>query len=242
MISKSDIKFIKSLNQKKYRQKEGCFIVEGIKGIEEFLKSSFKLKKIFSLTDCFNSPENLTQIVTQNELKKISNLVSPNQAVALFEIPPKKTISESGLIISLDDVRDPGNLGTIIRLCDWFGIKEIVCSLKTVDCFNPKVVQASMGSLTRVDLHYVDLNQWLKTIKLPKIGTFLNGENIYQTTLPEEAVIILGNEANGISNDIQELIDMKITIPQFGHQLQTESLNVATATAITLSEFLRRKS
>ena len=240
MISKSEIKIIKSLNQKKYRQKERSFIVEGVKGIEEFLKSSFKLKKIFSLSENFDAPQDLIQVINQNELKKISNLISPNQALAIFEIPKKKPINDRGLVVALDDVRDPGNLGTIIRLCDWFGIKQIVCSIQTVDCFNPKVVQASMGSLTRVDLHYVDLRHWLQTTKLLKLGTFLNGENIYQTALPKEAVIVLGNEANGIKDDIQQLIDLKITIPQFGHQLETESLNVATATAITLSEFLRR--
>ena len=240
MISKSELKLIKSLNQKKYRQKELSFFVEGKKSIEEFLKSNFKLKKIFTVDDCFDTPKNLTQIITQEELKKISSLVTPNQALAIFEIPPQNTIIEKGIVLALDDIRDPGNLGTIIRLCDWFGVTDIICSLNTVDCFNPKVVQASMGSLTRVHMHYMDLSEWLNTTQLPKIGTFLSGENIYQTQLPKSGVIILGNEARGISEKIEGLIDHKVTIPQFGQQLNTESLNVATATAIVLSEFVRR--
>ena len=144
---------------------------------------------------------------------------------------------EKGLILALDDVRDPGNLGTIIRLCDWFGIEQLVCSNETVDCYNPKVVQATMGSLTRVKVLYTDLNQFIAETSLPTFGTFMDGESIYKASLPGEGVIIMGNEANGISKDIQDLVHSKIGIPRFGNLKATESLNVAAATAIILSAF-----
>lgn len=139
----------------------------------------------------------------------------------------------------LDAIRDPGNLGTIIRLCDWFGIEQIICSVDTVDCYNPKVIQATMGSLSRVSVSYLNINECLQNTKLPVYGTCMDGTSIYSENLPEKGIIIMGNEANGISENIMELISHKITIPRFGKLKETESLNVATATAIVLNEFKR---
>lgn len=240
MLSKNQIKLIKSLTQKKYRQQFGLFKVEGIKGVEEFLNSNFKLETLYTTKTIFDAPKNLTVEISEVELKKISSLKNPNIALAIFKIPEASEINSKGLIIALDDVRDPGNLGTIIRLCDWYGVKDLVCSTNTVDCYNSKVVQATMGSLTRVNTTYLNLENFLKTTNTEVFGTFMNGENIYTSQLPKEGVIVLGNEANGISERIKALVDKKITIPQFGDHKETESLNVANATAIVLSEFRRQ--
>ncbi|WP_411893522.1 TrmH family RNA methyltransferase [Winogradskyella sp. A2] len=240
MLSKNQIKLIKSLGQKKHRQQEELFIVEGIKGINEFLNSEFELDQLYTTQPIFEIADNKVVFINENQLKRISSLKNPNTALAIFKIPESKPPVESDLTVVLDDVRDPGNLGTIIRLCDWYGIRQIICSTNTVDCFNQKVVQATMGSLTRVNIYYTDLRDFLKSTDLEVLGTFMNGENIYTAKLPEKGLIILGNEANGISIGIEELIDRKITIPQFGDLKNTESLNVANATAIVLSEFKRR--
>lgn len=242
MVSKSQIKLITSLQQKKYRNKTGLFLVEGLKGIFEFLHSSFELHELYTVdTALFDvSPKKIIS-VTESELKKISQLTTPNKALALFKIPEPLAAKDSGLTVVLDDVRDPGNLGTIIRLCDWFGVQQLVCSLNTVDCYNPKVVQATMGSLTRVPIIYTNVVDYLDENSLPIYGAVMNGDNIYKSTLPEKAVLVMGNEANGVSKEVENLINKKITIPRFGTLQQTESLNVATATAILLSEFKRSK-
>ena len=177
--------------------------------------------------------------VTDAELKKISALTTPNTCLAIFKIPATISFLQNGLIVALDDVRDPGNLGTIIRLCDWFGIKTLFCSEETVDIYNPKVVQATMGSIGRVNVVYGDLENLLAETKLPIFGTFMDGKNIYQENLPNEGIIVMGNEANGISKTIEKLVSERIAIPRFGDLQATESLNVATATAIILSEFKR---
>lgn len=216
------------------------FIAEGIKVVEELLNSSLILSKLYC-TESYSNPlgiKNL-QIITEKELGQISEFSNPNQVLGIFEIPQEKVSSEKGLTVALDEINDPGNLGTIIRLCDWFGVQKIVCSENTVDCFNPKVVQASMGSLSRVIVHYTDLKKYLTADDRTVYGTFINGANLYKKDLGKEAIIVLGNEANGISKDIEALVDEKLSIPQFGSQRETESLNVATATAIFLSEFKR---
>lgn len=238
MLSKSQIKLITSLKQKKYRQAEGFFVAEGIKTINELLDSSIKLHYLFT-TKSFNNNAIEEVIVTENELKKISFLKSPNQALAVFYIPKQKPINNDGLIVALDNVRDPGNLGTIIRLCDWFGIKELVCNNETVDCYNPKVIQATMGSIKRVNISYVSLNTFLNNYKSDIFGAFMEGENVYKSSLPKHGVLVMGNEANGVSKEIEGLITKKISIPRFGDLQATESLNVATATSILLSEFKR---
>jgi RNA methyltransferase, TrmH family len=240
MVSKNQIKLINSLQQKKYRIEHQLFIAEGVKVIQELLQSKIVLEHLYATNESFSSFEITTKTeVTNQEMKKISVLSSPSSCLALFRIPKQYKVDSSGLIVALDAIRDPGNLGTIVRLCDWFGITQIVCSNETVDLFNPKVVQATMGSIARVNVSYLDLNQLIKESKLPIFGTFMNGENIYNETLPKEGIIVFGNEANGISSEIERNIKNRIAIPQFGTIQETESLNVATATAIVLSEFRR---
>ena len=243
MVSKSQIKLITSLEQKKHRTKNGLFIVEGKKGIEEVLDSNFELHSLFTTKEIFDAPKEKTQLISEAELKKISNLKSTQLALALFEIPNSSDIDLKGLVVALDGVRDPGNLGTIIRLCDWFGVKTLICSKDTVDCYNSKVVQATMGSITRVNIHYLDLELFLKenNSKL-SYGAFLEGEDLYATKNTTDAILVLGNEANGISAEVEKLIATKINIPPFSQINRTESLNVATATAVLLSEFRRKEN
>lgn len=242
MFSKSQIKLIKSLSHKKFRLKQRLFIIEGKKGIFELLNSRLRLHSLYTTEDIFDAPRNLSFGISQAELKKISNLSTPQTALAVFHIPEAKKPAPDGLTVVLDGIQDPGNLGTIIRMCDWFGIKDLVCSHGTVDCYNPKVVQATMGSIARVNIVYLDLPEFIKeaTKKLPVYGAFLEGNNLYAQVLPAEGIVVMGNEANGISPEVKELISQKLFIPQFGESAETESLNVATATAIFLSEFRRR--
>ena len=240
MLSKSQIKLIKSLAQKKFRNKHELFIVEGLKGVGEFVDSDFELVSLFTTGETFDISDDRLNFVEKSELKKITSLKTPQEVLAVFKIPRQNIVKTEGLVLALDGVRDPGNLGTIIRLCDWFGVENLICSLDTVDCYNPKVVQASMGSLARVNITYLDLHEYLKQQKeFPIYGTLLQGENIYESELKESAIVVMGNEANGISKEIESLIIDKITIPQFGKNQSAESLNVATATSIVLSEFKR---
>jgi TrmH family RNA methyltransferase len=238
MVSKNQIKLISSLQQKKQRIAHQLFIAEGIKGIQELLDASFELDHLYTTQNDFEMVSNNQKtVVSDADLKKISALATPNTCLAVFKMPKEKKIEASGLILVLDSVRDPGNLGTIMRLCDWFGIQQLICSKETVDIYNPKVVQATMGSIARVNVSYIDLNDFLTTTSLPVFGTFMNGDNIYKTALPQEGIIVMGNEANGISPELEKIIKNRLTIPRFGTIQKTESLNVATATAIVLSEF-----
>ncbi|MGM8361481.1 TrmH family RNA methyltransferase [Flavobacterium sp. ARAG 55.4] len=240
MVSKNQIKLITSLQQKKYRISHQLFFAEGVKVIQELLDSNFELEHLYTTQYDFEEVSGIKKsLIHENDLKKISALATPNSCLAVFKIPQEKEIATSGLIIALDDIRDPGNLGTILRLCDWFGVRQVVCSKETVDIYNPKVVQATMGSITRVNVAYVDLEHYIAETDLTVFGTFMDGENIYQSNLPQQGVIIMGNEANGISEGVEELIEKRISIPRFGDLQKTESLNVATATAIVLSEFKR---
>ncbi|SEA48369.1 RNA methyltransferase [Bizionia paragorgiae] len=240
MLSKSQIKVITRLKQKKYRVQDGIFVAEGIKVINELLESHLELQQLFT-TVSFGTALEKEQLITEAELKKISFLKTPNKALALFKIPQQQAIPTNQFVVALDNVRDPGNLGTIIRLCDWFGVEELVCNTETVDCYNPKVIQATMGSITRVNVSYIDLESYLKASNSPVFGAFMDGDNVYKTTLPETGILVLGNEANGISPEIEALVTNRIAIPRFGALQATESLNVATATAILLSEFKRGK-
>jgi TrmH family RNA methyltransferase len=239
-ISKNQLKLITSLSQKKYRQKHHLFIAEGIKVVNELLNSSLEVEILFCADDFKTaiSEDKITRI-SELELKKISSLKSPNKVLGIFKIPEEKQLENTGLIVALDAINDPGNLGTIIRLCDWFGISQLICSKDTVDCYNQKVVQASMGSLTRISIHYTDLEDYVSTTNLPTFIADMDGENIYKTILPKEGIIILGNEANGVSKEVKKQIQRTISIPRFGKTQETESLNVATAAAILLSEFKR---
>ena len=239
MLSKSQIKLIASLKQKKQRQQLGFFVVEGVKTKKKLLQSQFVLHQLYT-TETFNIDARNEVLISEADLKRISFLITPNKALAIFKIPEEKAVETHGLIVALDAVRDPGNLGTIIRLCDWFVVKKLVCSNETVDCFNPKVIQATMGSITRVTISYVDLGDFLKSTKLPVFGAFMEGENVYRSKLPEQGILVMGNEANGVSKEVEAIITNKISIPRFGDLQATESLNVATATAILLSEFRRK--
>ena len=178
--------------------------------------------------------------ITEKALHRISNLTTPNKALALFEIPPAEALELHDITIALDDVRDPGNLGTLIRLCDWFGVRNIVCSKETADCYNPKVVQASMGSLARVHVLYTDLPPFLSKTEIPVFAADAKGKNVYTTKLPEKAILVMGNEANGVSEAVMKLSQERLSIPNFSHMQEAESLNVAVATAILLSEFRRK--
>jgi TrmH family RNA methyltransferase len=239
-ISKNQVKVITSLSQKKYRQKHKLFIAEGIKVVNELLNSSFEIDTLFAV-DNFITDVSVDKIIriSEKDLQKISNLKTPNKVLGIFKIPDEIPLQINGVTIALDAINDPGNLGTIIRLCDWFGVSQLVCSNDTVDCYNQKVVQASMGSLKRTSIIYTDLETYLQEIQLPTFIADMDGKNIYKSTLPKEAILIMGNEANGVSDEIKVLIKNKISIPRFGETQETESLNVATATAILLSEFKR---
>lgn len=240
MVSKNQIKRITALHQKKFRQQEKQFIAEGEKLVLELLNAGFTLVQLFAADPVFSAidvPQK--QWAGAEELRKLSALQTAPNCLAVFEMPVTPTFVADGLIVALDSVRDPGNLGTIIRLCDWFGVSQLLCSADCVDVYNPKVVQATMGSLSRVAVHYVDLPKVLADVDLPVLGTFMQGENVYSTVLPSRGVLVLGNEANGISDNIAGLVTKKLSIPRFGALQKAESLNVATATAILLSEFRR---
>ena len=240
MISKNQIKFITSLQQKKHRQSHRLFIAEGVKVIQELLLSNFELEHLYITEQLFKSVEFTKKtLISEGELERLSSLSTANNCLALFKIPNEKPIQTNPIIVALDDIRDPGNLGTILRLCDWFGIHQIVCSNETVDVYNPKVIQATMGSIARVNLTYLDLPIYLREVNIPIFGTFMDGKSVYKEKLPKEGILVFGNEANGISKEVEQLINYKLAIPRFGELQKTESLNVATATAIFLSEFKR---
>jgi TrmH family RNA methyltransferase len=241
MVSKNQIKLINSLQQKKYRKLHNLFIAEGKKVIQELIDAHFSLEHLFVTKTNLFDQKYAANLILDSELKKISALTSANDCLAVFKIKENSTSTSSGLELALDTIKDPGNMGTIIRLCDWFGISKIICTEETVDMYNPKVVQATMGSLARVNVVYTNLETYLKATDLEIFGTFMEGENIYTKELPASGILVMGNEANGISSEIESLVTQKISIPRFGNLQQTESLNVATATAIFLSEFKRNK-
>ena len=239
MLSNNVIKIITSLGSKKYRQKYNLFVVEGVKNIGEVIKSSIKIKELFITEDLWPEISSIKKtIIDEKDLKKISFLTTPNVGLALCELPETEGLNElSGLTIALDDIRDPGNLGTIVRLADWFGVENIICTKESVDLYNPKVIMSTMGSFSRVKVHYIDLESFLSTYNGNIFGTFMEGESIYGNTLPQNGVLVMGNEANGISKEIEKLTTHKISIPFFGANGNTESLNVAVATSVILGEF-----
>ncbi|MEB8330242.1 RNA methyltransferase [Flavobacteriaceae bacterium KMM 6897] len=238
MVVKSQIKFIKNLQQKKYRIEHKLFVAEGIKLVRELLDSDFEVYGIYTTDLGLLQEQEGIHLVSESDLQKMSGLKSPNKILAVFHFPKDRELKITDWVVVLDDVRDPGNLGTIIRLCDWFGIDQLVCSLNTVDCFNPKTLQATMGSVGRVNIFYTDLIHFLENTKLPKYGAFMDGATVYKEELPKKGILVLGNEANGVSEEVEAMMTKKITIPQFGKS-NTESLNVATATAILLNEIRR---
>lgn len=237
-LSKAQIKWVRSLQQKKNRDAEGVFVAEGAKCVEE-LRSAFEL--ILLVT-----PENASEV----EIAQMSNLRTPQGVIGVFHkgeaIGDRRWAIGDGIIVALDGVQDPGNLGTIIRTCDWFGVHDIYCSKDTADCYNPKVVQATMGALARVRVHYIDLVMWLQEVREAGVnvyGTLLEGGNMYEKGAivdKSTGVIIMGNEGNGISPEVRQLITHPIRIPSYPADAETsESLNVGIATAIVLAEFRR---
>jgi len=241
MLSKNQMKFIHQLEQKKYRQREGLFVAEGPKVVGDLIECGYRPRHLYAVEKWIEShPDTNVITVSEEELKKVSFLQHPQQVLAVFPIPnaDMERPLHPQLYLALDGVQDPGNLGTIIRIADWFGISTIFCSPDTADAWNPKVVQATMGSIARVHIIITDLAKLMQETTLPIYGTLLNGESIYQKTLTEEGIIVMGNEGNGISAPIRRLIQHRLLIPPF-HK-GAESLNVAIATAITCSEFRRR--
>ncbi|MES2419314.1 MAG: RNA methyltransferase [Bacteroidota bacterium] len=245
MLSKSQISFIKSLHQKKYRKENGIFIIEGIKSILEFTNSSYQLHSIYydpaylSLLPKF--PANIKLFEVNNaELVKISTLQSPQGILALVNIPAAQKITIANLrnkfSLVLDNIQDPGNFGTIIRTADWFGIEQVICSMQTVEAYNPKTVQSTMGSLARVKVFYTDLEDFISESRLPVFSALLNGQSIYKTNWGHEGLILLGNEGHGITENLLKATTTAVTIPRVG---QTESLNVAVSAAIFCSELYR---
>ena len=250
MISKNEIKSIKALAVKKIRQEKGLFIAESHKLVEELL-GVMECTLVVATEEWVNknsrSVKNIrTEIVSETVLKQISLLQTPQDVLAVFRIPNHQSsieIAEKELVLALDNIQDPGNLGTIVRIADWFGIKNIFCSIGTADIYNPKSIQATMGAIARVKLHYMDLQKELGKLKkkIPVYGTLLNGKDIYKSVLTENGIIIMGNEGNGISKEVCSLVTDPLSIPSYPADAPTsESLNVAVATAITCAEFRRR--
>lgn len=231
-ITKNQVKLIRSLQQKKYRKENNLFVVEGIKNIEELLKSNFEIDSLYATNDWDGVYDN-TISVSNKALNQMSSLSTADKVLALVKIPEVKKTTTEGLILVLDNINDPGNLGTIIRTADWFGVSQIVCSENSVDCYNPKVVQSTKGSIFRTNISYTNLQSFLEGVNLPVYGATLNGENIRKEKL-KEGVILMGSESHGIKDDLMKFVTNEIFIPKFG---EAESLNVAIATSIILHEF-----
>ena len=245
MISKNQIKFIKQLELKKYRQREGLFVAEGPKVVGD-LMTRYRPTAVYATDDYTPPCAAEVQRISDDELRKVSFLQHPQQVVALFPLPSHQmlpsSVSTTELTLALDGVQDPGNLGTIIRIADWFGINRIVCSEETADAWNPKVVQATMGSIARVDISYTDLSAWIdqQPEGTPVYGTLLDGDDIYAQELSEGGVIIMGNEGKGLTEKVRRRVTRRLLIPSYRKDDTAESLNVAIATAIVCSEFRRR--
>ena len=245
MISKSQISFVKSLQQKKIRKEHGLFIVEGLKSVSEFIQSDYIVDTIFYTSNVISKLGKLSHNIKAIEistldLTKISALTSPQQTLALVKIPAARELTpkllKGSFTIALDGIQDPGNLGTIIRTADWFGVALLICSENTVDGYNSKVVQATMGSWSRVHIAYTNLDKFLEDIDIPIFGAVMHGQSIYKTDFGKEGILILGNEGNGISPEIIRRIKYPVTIPRFG---KAESLNVAVSASIFCSEIRR---
>lgn len=234
-VSKAQIKLVRSLQQKKFRDELGLFIAEGDKCVEE-------LQKAFELVSLYREGDN----ATPTEIEQMSGLRTPQGTIGIFrQRAEDASAPREDLVLALDGIQNPGNLGTIIRTCDWFGVHDLFCSLDTADCYNPKVVQATMGALSRVQVHYVDLPAWIAAQQCPVYGTLLEGKDMYDvldqaSSKTQPAIIVMGNEGNGISPQIRELVTHPICIPSYPKDAETsESLNVSVASAIVLAEFRR---
>lgn len=247
-MTKKEIADIRRLSQKKQRIEQGVFVAEGTKAIKEIMLAGLSARKMFVTSQSVANefPRIASkEVISEEEMKKISFLQTPTSSLALFNIPQTPSLAqlpEKELTLILDGIQDPGNLGTIIRLADWFGVNTIVCSEVSADCYNPKVVQATMGAIARINIIYRDLVSLLTDARqrsIPIYGTFMEGENIYSSTLSPSGALVMGNEGSGICAEIESLVSHKITIPSFKKE-NVESLNVAIATSICCSEFRRR--
>ncbi len=245
MLSKNTVKFIKSLHQKKYRTESGKFFVEGEKSVVEVLQSDFKVDLLLVTQGFASKHASLVQRsgvevleVTPNQLEQVGQYQSNDATMAVVHMKSNEAFipGKEELILALDEVRDPGNLGTIIRIADWYGIRKLIFSPHTADFYNPKVIQSSMGSFTRVQFYYGELAEAFQNWKLPVYGAFLEGASIHQLSVTKPGVLLLGNESQGISKEVEKWVSSKVTIPSFGG---AESLNVAIATAIFCDNFKR---
>lgn len=244
MLSQAQEKFIRQLQKKKYRKKEASFIAEGEKIVNELISSNLSIQNIYALESWVKKAQlnkelnSKVNIITEKQLKKISALTTAQEVMAVVDIPKELRVLDckENLVLALDNVKDPGNLGTIIRTADWFGIKQIVCSPECVDAFNPKVVQASMGSIFRVQLHYKNLYDWLNSLDCEVYAAHLKGKNLWKAELHNSGVLLMGNESMGISDELMQLVSSSLKIPAKG---KAESLNVAVATAIFCAAFSR---
>jgi TrmH family RNA methyltransferase len=247
-FTKNQAKLIKSLHDKKNRVELGLFLVEGEKSVSELLNSDFEVDFVLTTTEFFDKlgdkireKSKSYEIVNQFELEKVGTFATNDSALAVVKQKINKPfiIKKDEIVIALDEIKDPGNLGTIIRIADWYGVKNIVASKETVDFYNPKVITASKGSFSRVNIFYTDLKDFLSTQKVPVLGAFLDGENIHKTKFPAGGMLVLGNESNGVDTEIEKLITKKITIPAYG---MAESLNVAIATSVILDNWLNQST
>lgn len=244
-MTKAEIQFVRSLADKRFRDESGCFVAEGEKLIGEAVASKMRVRKIYALEGVAGLPN--AETVSAKEMERMSMLKTPGNSIAVIEIPHTRfdlpAVSEK-LVLALDDVQNPGNVGTIIRLADWFGIDEVICSRATADCFNPKVVQATMGAILRVRVHYLDLAATLAAATrngIPVYGTFLEGDDIYRSQLSPAGIVVMGNEGRGISPACASAVTRKLFIPPYpADRHGSESLNVAMATAVICAEFRRR--
>ena len=233
MVGKNQIRFLKSLGLKKNRIKYNKIVVEGTKTIKEFIDSKYKLDQLYSL-DSKKINNFQPEIITKSQLKSISSQKTPNGTLAVFNIADK-SIQDSSFYVVLDNISDPGNLGTIIRTCEWFGINQIICSNNSVDCYNPKVIQSSMGSLSRVNIIYTDILKFLQSKNLPIYAAEIEGQKIGKSKISDKCIWLFGSESHGISQKIKKLVDISFTIPKYNQDVKTESLNLATSLAIILS-------
>lgn len=261
MFTKGQASLIKSLHDKKNRQKTNLFLVEGEKSVLEVINSDFEIKTLLvtktfytKYTEILKNKNISYEIVETAEIERVSALESNDQALAIvkqkdlsLEESDKESLNKDGIILALDNIRDPGNFGTIIRIADWYGISTIIASSGTVDLYNPKVISATKGSFTRVKVFYTDLKEYLTKTDLPILGTYMEGKNVHEYKFPQVGILIMGNESNGVSDEISNLVTDKITIPAFGQKIypnnvidgRAESLNVAIATAISLDNWKR---
>lgn len=245
MISKQELKLIKSLQSKKHRDDAGLFLVEGEKSLAEVLQSDWEVELVLATTEfiihysAIKNKRNSRIIEADRELLRKSGTLASNDAgIAVVKIPGKQKYTEptDRLVLAVENLQDPGNLGTLLRIADWYGLKEILLSAGSVDVYNPKVIQASMGSFLRINVYYSDLEPLLRRRSIPLAGTFPDGQNIHESDLPEEGYILLGNESKGISDELSGLVDLKLAVPRYGG---AESLNVAVAAAVVLDNFKR---